>query len=278
MSSARPAQGRQPLWVAAQGIAAIGLALLLIAPLLVLFSAALYPPGVNPLPGQWWPDEPGWAALHRAWSLAQMGDALAHSLLLSLLGTAATLVVASLGGLGLHLCSPGWRRLWLLLLVLAATVPYISLWLPRFLLFRSLGLHDSLLPLLAPALNGANPLFVLLYYLSIRQIATEQFDAARLEGMGAVALWWRVSLPQVQATTLAVGVLSFAWFWGNTLDALIYLRNDSWTTAPLALLGLELLGSGELSVWLAGAALLALPLLGLLLLILPWLKTLEKPL
>ena len=44
------------------------------------------------------------------------------------------------------------------------------------------------------------------------------------------------------------------------------------TTAPLALHGLEVLGQGELSVWMAGAVWLVLPVLGLILLLRPWLR------
>lgn len=256
----------------------LGVALVLIAPLLVLLGAALFPPGINPAPGQWWPADPSLAALQRAWSLADMGSALGHSLWISLAGMLLATAVASLGGLGLHLGPARWRRPLLILLVLAASVPYVTLWLPRFILFRSLGWHEGLVPLLAPALIGGSPLLVLLYYLAMRQLSPATFEAARLEGLGPLALWWRVALPQVPGTTLAVAFLSFAGFWGNTLDPLIYLRGSDWTTAPLALHGLELLGRGELSVWLAGASLLLLPLTVLLALALPWLKSLEKPL
>ena len=45
-------------------------------------------------------------------------------------------------------------------------VPPAALWLPRFVLFRSLGVVDTYVPLVAPALLGMSPLYVLLFYWS----------------------------------------------------------------------------------------------------------------
>lgn len=251
-------------------------ALALAAPLFVLLCAALFPPGSIPHAGQWWPDTPSLASLQRAWSLAEMGPALGWSLLIALSGMLLSVVVASLGALAIHLSRPLQRRLFITALVLAASVPYTALWLPRFLLFNALGLQDTPLPLLAPALLGGGPLLILLYLYSLRHIPMAQLEAARLEGLGLIGLWWQVVLPQLRGATLAVAFLSFAAFWGNALDPLIYLRSGAVTTAPLALHGLEVLGQGELSVWMAGAVWLILPILFFLVAMLPWLKSQES--
>ncbi len=253
----------------------IGLAIVLAAPLVVLFCAALFPPGVVPNAGQWWPQTPSLDALKRAWALADMGVALTWSVVIATFGMLLSVAIASFSALAIHLSSALWRRVLITALVFAASIPYTALWLPRFLLFNSFGLQDTPIPLLAPALLGGGPLLILLYLYSLRQIPTIQFESARLEGLGMLQMWWAVALPQLRGASLAVGFLSFAAFWGEALDPLIYLRSGAITTAPLALHGLEFLGQGELSVWMAGSVWLILPIMFLLAAMLPWLKSQE---
>ena len=49
-------------------------------------------------------------------------------------------------------------------------VPATALLVPRFAIFRALGLTDTLVPLVAPALLGTSPLYVLVYYLAFRAL------------------------------------------------------------------------------------------------------------
>ena len=60
-------------------------------------------------------------------------------------------------------------------------VPTTALLVGRFGLFRALGITDTLLPLMAPALLGESPFHVLFYLWAFRRISPEVFDAARLE-------------------------------------------------------------------------------------------------
>ncbi len=249
---------------------------LLTAPLWVIVAASLFAPGSVPDAGRWWPEDPSFDAHSRAWELAKLGSALGWSLLIAVPGMLLSVLVASLAALAIHLAGARSRRMIITVLVLAASVPATALWMPQFLLFREMGLHNTVVPLLAPALLGGSPLFVLLYLFSLRRIPIAQFEAAQVEGLGFWAAWWQVALPQMRGATLAVAFLSFAVFWGNVLDPLLYLRSGQITTAPLALHGLEVLGRGELSVWMAGAVWLLIPVAMLLAALSPWLKSEEN--
>ena len=74
----------------------------------------------------------------------------------------------------------------------ALMVPVTALLVPRFTLFRWLGLTDTWVPLVAPALMGLSPFYVLLFYWSFRRLPPELFEAARLEGMSPLAMWRRL--------------------------------------------------------------------------------------
>lgn len=49
---------------------------------------------------------------------------------------------------------------------------------------------------------GTSPFYALLFYWSFRRLPPELFEAARLEGMGALAMWRRVPMPLVRPTYL----------------------------------------------------------------------------
>ena len=50
--------------------------------------------------------------------------------------------------------------------VVALMVPVTALLVPRFVLYRLLGLTDTLVPLVLPALLATSPFYVLVYYLA----------------------------------------------------------------------------------------------------------------
>ena len=75
-----------------------------------------------------------------------------------------------------------------------------------------------------------------------------------------------VALPLARPTTVAVGVLAAAQFWNQFMDALIYLHRESSQTAPLHLHALDLLGSTNWPVLMAGSAVVTVPVVLLFLL------------
>jgi len=234
--------------------------LLLLAPFAWMLVGSLRTPGaaipVSPLA---WPDAPGLAAYERVFDWVPMAQGLLNSASLTVAGVLLSVLAASFMGFAMTRLSPARQMRAVAVLVVAASIPLTFIWVPRFVLFEWLGLSRSVVPLLAPALFGASPLFVLLYFVAMRRLGTDQFDAARLEGLGLPAQWWRIALPQVRPTTVAVATLAAMSFWGGFLEPLLYLERERELTAPLLLHALDLLGPTQWAVLMAGAALITLP-------------------
>ena len=97
------------------------------------------------------------------------------------------------------------RAGWLVAVSLVSLmVPITALLVPRFALFSWLGLTNTYVPLVAPALIGTSPFYVLLFYWAFRRIPSELYEACRLEGLSPFTVWWRVALPLVRPVTVAV--------------------------------------------------------------------------
>lgn len=251
-------------------------ALLLLAPLLWTLPVSLHAPGL-PLRagGLAWPEAPTLAAYARVFAWVPMLSGLINSLLYTVAGVVLSVLMASLTGFGIARLDARRLGLAVVVLVMAASIPLTAIWVPRFVLFESLGLGRSGWPLLAPALYGASPLFVLLYTMAFRRLGPEPFEAASLEGIGPLTQWWRYALPQVRATSVAVATLAAMQFWGAFLEPLLYLEAEQALTAPLLLHALDLLGPTQWTVLMAGAALLAAPVLLVFVAAQPLLNTLS---
>jgi ABC-type glycerol-3-phosphate transport system permease component len=240
--------------LAARG-AAVAAAFVFLYPLALMVAESLRPPG-GPRRGAF---EPGFDAWRQAFDWVPLGDGLLNSLLVAALFVPLALAVASMAGVGIALMSRARQVAFVTALLLVASIPLTAVWIPRFVMFEALGATGTYVPLVAPALAGGSPLFVLLYFLAARRLPPELFEAARLEGCGAFALWWRVALPLMRPTTLAVGLLAGAQAWGNFMEATLYLTSEAQLTAPLMLHSLQLMGSTQWSVLLAGATAVTLP-------------------
>jgi multiple sugar transport system permease protein len=164
-----------------------------------------------------------------------------------------SVVVGSWAAFAMTRLSPGAARIMIVASLVALMVPLTMLVVPRFAIFRGLGLTGTYLPLIAPALLGMSPFFVLVFYRSFRRIPAELFDAARLEGLGPVAIWRRVAMPLARPATVAVAVLAFGISWANVLDPLVYLVDERQFTLPLGLRALAALPAENFPVMLAGA-------------------------
>jgi multiple sugar transport system permease protein len=159
------------------------------------------------------------------------------------------------------------RRRLVVLAIMLLMVPITALWLTRFVIFRYLGLIDTPGALIAPAVMGTSPLFVLLFYWTFRRIPSEIFAAARLDGAGLLQLWAIVAMPLAWPTTAAVAVLTFALFWSDFISPLIYLKTEVNYTLPVGVQILQQLDSTNWPLLMAGAVLMTGPILIMFLLV-----------
>ncbi|HUR14481.1 MAG TPA: ABC transporter permease subunit [Mycobacteriales bacterium] len=241
---------------------------LFLGPLLLVLAGSLRRLGLPPPDGlPLLPTDPSFGAYGQLPQEIRLWTALRNSALVVVVAVPLGVLVASSAGFALSQLAPRRQRSWVVFLLVLLAVPLPMLWIARFVLFLELGVLDTLVPLIAPALAASTPVAVLLAYYAFRRLPPEQWESARLEGAGALRTWWQVGLPQVRATTTAIAVLVFTVHWGAYLDALLYVRAQARQTLPLAVAELRNLDPSDAPIALAGAAMLAVPPLVLLLLV-----------
>jgi multiple sugar transport system permease protein len=259
MSSAQ--EGRRP---AVGGIAwhalAITVTALFLVPLLWVVAASLRQPDLPPPRGIDWLPQPvsvgNYAELFR---ILPFGRYLVNSVLVVVVAVPVTLVTASMAGFAMAQLEDTIRRRLVVLTVGLLLVPASALWLTRYVVYRQLGLIDTLAALVAPAIMGSSPLFVLIFYWAFRRVPGELYETARLEGAGAFGVWRRIALPLAVPSTVVVASLAFLLYWGDYLSPLLYLRSQALATVPVGLRQLQAFDSTDWPLLMAGSVLLAVP-------------------
>ena len=242
--------------------AAIAVAVAFLLPLWFMVSGSLREPGEPPPRApELIPSPLSTTSYDRAFDLVDLGRYTVNSLLVAALTVPLAVLVASLAGFALLLVAGRARAVLVGLSFAALMIPVTALLVPRFTIFRWLGLTDTWVPLVAPALLGLSPFYMLLFYWSFRRLPPELLEAARLEGMAPFAMWRRLGMPLVRPVTVAVGLLAFIASWGNFLEPLVYLFDPDLYTLPLGLRSLEALDRTNYPVLLAGAVVATAPVL-----------------
>ena len=236
------------------------LVVLLLAPLGFMLSGSLRRIGLAPpLGAELVPEGAGFSAYDALAERLDLRRMILNSVVVVAIAVPVTVLVASWAGFALAQLPPRSRRRLVVLTVALLLVPLPMLWVARFALYLRVGVLDTLVPLVAPALAATTPFTVLLAYRAFRRVPPELFEAARLDGAGAWRTWWSVGLPLTRATTTAIGAVAFAFHWGNYLDALLFVRERADRTLSLGVGQLTQLDPGDYPIYLAGAVLLAVP-------------------
>jgi multiple sugar transport system permease protein len=231
-----------------------------VLPLIWMIASSLRTPGLPPPRGiEWIPQPLAWQNYTTIFTMVPLARYTMNSIIVSSLAVLLTLLTASWAGFGMAQLGRHARHRLLMLSIGLLMVPVTALWLTRFVLFNVLGLIDTYLALLAPALMGSTPLFVLLFYWAFRRVQPECYEAARLEGAGPLTVWWRVGMPQVHPTIAAVGSLTFILYWNDFINPLIYLKSQSLYTLAVGLQQLQQLDRTNWPLLLAAALVMTVP-------------------
>ena len=238
-----------------------------LAPFVFVLTGSLREPGPPPRTPDLLPWPLTFGNYPAAFDLVGLLPKIVNSLIVAAVAVPLAVLVASAAGFGLARLPRRPRRIVAALTIAAAMVPTTALLVGRFGLFRALGVTDTLLPLMAPALLGESPFHVLFYLWAFRRISPEVFDAARLEGLGEIGVYWKVAMPLVKPITLAVAVSSFVDLWGAYIEPLVYLSDPDLFTVPMGVSMLANLDPSNQPLLLAGAITAMAPVVGVFLVV-----------
>lgn len=195
---------------------------------------------------------------------------IARAALVSVFLASVTAVVATLaaamGGFALARLRFRGRRTVEALVLAAIVIPPTLLLAPGYQLLFQLGLLDTMAGLILPAAAPAFGVY-LFRQATISSVPPQLLEAARIDGCGDVAAFFRIALPLVMPMASAFLMITFLGTWNNFLTPQVVLQTPS--NFPLAVTVAQLRGVyyQEYGLLMAGTLVSIAPLLLLFLLL-----------
>ncbi len=156
---------------------------------------------------------------------------------------------------------PGRDLCFVIMLATMMIPPQVTM-IPSFLIFKSVGWYDTLLPLWVPALFGT-PFFIFLLRQFLMTIPRDLEDAARIDGCGFLRIYWHVMVPLVTPTIAIIAVYTFIATWNNFMGPLIYVNDERLFPIALGLFKFNLRAGGDVGLMMAAAFIMTLPIIAL---------------
>ncbi|WP_102194087.1 carbohydrate ABC transporter permease [Microbacterium aurantiacum] len=186
-----------------------------------------------------------------------------NSVYIAVLVTAIVMAVASLAGYAFaRIRFPGANALFLVVLV-GLLVPGEVTIVPLFQMFKQWGMINTHWPLiLVTAFAAPCVLATFIMRQFFLSLPVELEEAARIDGLGRPAIWWRISLPLSKPALSAVAILTFLSSWNLYLEPTVYLTSPELFTLPQALTRFTDAYGGQMwNTQLAAATMTVVPML-----------------
>ncbi|MEV1243758.1 carbohydrate ABC transporter permease [Nonomuraea sp. NPDC050022] len=150
---------------------------------------------------------------------------MTNSVVYSALSVALTLLVGIPAGYAMALMQFGGRRLLLIVTLVVMLMPATALVLPIFLELSYLGLINKTASVVLPMSFFPFGVYLTYIYFST-SVPGDLLDAARLDGCGETATFFRVALPLAKPVVALVAFFSFVNNWNNFFLPYVMLPNS----------------------------------------------------
>ena len=205
------------LWVTAIGI-------LFLMPLLWMLSSSLKTgPEVFAADFRWIPDKVQWINYAQVWTHERVPfwRLYGNSLFIAVVSTAGELIVASMAGYSLGKIEFKGRNLVFIVMLVTMMIPAQATIVPRFVIFKSMGLYNNIWALIFPAWFNVTSIFLLrTFYMSL---PGDLMEAAKIDGASYFQIWLRIMMPLTKPAMVTAAVLAFINSWNEYLSALVFL-------------------------------------------------------
>jgi ABC-type glycerol-3-phosphate transport system permease component len=160
-----------------------------------------------------------------------VGQALAVSILVTILAVGLTLLVCSLCAYAFAYLDFRGRDAMFVGVLGLMMLPMATMIVPTVTTLRVLHLIDNLGGLVLP--YAMSPLGVFLLRQYYIKIPRELFEAARIDGAGHLRIWWSLIVPLSKPAMAALATFQLLWVWNDFLLPMLVLRSDTLHTLPL---------------------------------------------
>lgn len=189
------------------------------------------------IPPSWVPLRPTLANYVQAWNAAPFGRYYTNSLITTLIGSGAEVIMAITSAYALVFLRFPRKDLVFLTLLAALMVPDEIVIIPNYLTIANMGLINTYAGIILPGASIAFGTFLLRQ--AFRSLPYEVLEAARVDGAGHLRILWSVVLPMSQPAIVTMALLSLVAKWNEFLWPLIVTNTTNMRTLPIGVFWLR---------------------------------------
>ncbi|GEC89673.1 MULTISPECIES: carbohydrate ABC transporter permease [Brevibacillus] len=211
-------------------------------------------------PPEWLPNPAQWSNYTTVWEQANFSSYTINSLIVAILSVIGALLSSSMIAFAFARLRFPFRDTLFMIVLGTMMIPGIVTIVPQFIIFKNLGLLDTLAPLWILEWLG-QPFAIFLMRQAFLNIPKDYEEAAKLDGCNPFQIYWRVFLPMCKPSLATLAVFTFMGKWNEILAPVIYLISDENFTLPIGILSLSGQYKTEDQLLVAGALISLIPIL-----------------
>jgi multiple sugar transport system permease protein len=237
-SAAAAGNGRTTAWRLVLTVSLSVAGILMLLPVVWVVINSIEPESLQfKLPPVWIPSTLSATSYQQLFSLIPFAQQIVNSLLVSASVVIGSTLISTLAAYAFaRLEFPG-KNLLFLLFMAGLMLPVQLAAVPEFVEVRYLGLLNSRLSLVIPALIQVFGIFLLRQH--FKTIPRELEDAARIDGAGELQILRHVIIPLSWPALSAVAIVTGQYIWNDFFWPLLFINDPTKMTAPLGLATLE---------------------------------------
>lgn len=212
------------------------LSFIFVLPLLWMISSSLKPNAhVFDYPIKWIPETFHFQNYTDVWQSTSMPFALVYwnSIKIAIVTIVGKLLVSSLAAYAFSKMHFPFSKVIFMLFLGSMMIPGQVTILPRFVLFKELGLYNTHAALIIPGMLGVSAIFLLKQFYDA--VPNDLTESAFIDGAGHLRIWYQIVVPLTKAPMASLAVLSLVSTWNDYFDPLIFLVNKRKYTLSLAI-------------------------------------------
>ena len=171
--------------------------------------------------------------------------------------TFVALLVCSIAGYGFEIYHDKGKDILMSILLLAMMLPFVAIMIPLFKMFTSWGLVNTWIALALPSIS--TPFMIMLFRQAARSFPHDIIEAARLEGLSEVQIFFKMFIPVMKSTYGAAMTVTFMSAWNNYLWPTVILQDSKAITMPMLVAKLKSGYSVDYGMLMLGVLICTLP-------------------
>lgn len=244
----------------------LAVAVVMLFPGYWMFVTALTPEGQEfAFPPRFWPADLAFENFPNALTAWPFDIYFRNSISIAVLATTGALITEAMAGYAFaRMRFPG-RDLWFGIALALLMLPFVVTLIPRFIIFRELGMIDTIQPLIIPFWFGGSAFGIFLFRQFLRTLPYDLDEAAKIDGAGHLRILWSVILPQSVPIIVTLGILHFVFFWNEFMGPLVFLQTEGSKTLPLGVLHFKGQYNSDWNFLMAASLTMTLPIVAIVL-------------